>query len=188
MLIVGSSQTTNKDSSSANMLYADGDDIYERQQEPKVVDTGKRSVQRKNISYNATSDYEKQPPPCSSNYVFNNRDDSGQDSGLDKEKSDAKSAFSGSSNQKTYSMPSSVDTKETVQKVSPPRRKLSKKKDQKRLVTDRRRIMVMKNLSEAVGQKEMSKPEQLHDENVNEILEEEEALIAAHRKEIEDTM
>ncbi|GKC49954.1 kinesin-like protein KIN-13A, partial [Tanacetum coccineum] len=214
---VGGSQTTNKDSSSANMLYsADGDDIYERQQEPKVVDTGKRSVQRESISYNATSDFEKQPPPSSSNYAFNNRDDSGQASGLDKEKSDAKSAFSGSGNQKTYSMPGSVDTEETVQKVSPPRRKTYReersekvsnwqKKDNGDEKPERsgwsKRDGTNTDLP-TVGNKQQganiinasymaskqSEPEQLHDENVNEILEEEEALIAAHRKEIEDTM
>lgn len=214
---VGSSQTTNKDSSSASMLYsADGDDIYERQQEPKVMDTGKRGVQRENISYNVTSDYEKQPPPSSSNYAFNNRDDSGQASGLDKEKVDSKSAFSASNNQKTYAMPSSVDTEETVQKVSPPRRKTYREERSEKVsnwqkkdngdekpersgwskrdgtnidlptVGNKQQGASISNASYMASKQ--SEPEQLHDENVNEILEEEEALIAAHRKEIEDTM
>lgn len=211
---VGSSQTTSKDSSAANMqVSSDADDIFERYQEPKVMDTGKRGVQRENISYNATSDFEKQPPPSSSNYSFNNRDDTVQE----KEKFDAKNTFSSSNNQKPHSISSSVDTEETVQKVSPPRRKTYREEKPEKVSNWQKKDSGGDEKSEkfgwlkrdgnntdlpTVGNKQQgssipsasymvskqSEPEQLHDENVNEILEEEEALIAAHRKEIEDTM
>ncbi|KAI7752525.1 hypothetical protein M8C21_015876 [Ambrosia artemisiifolia] len=207
---VGSSQTTNQESSSANMLVSsDVDDTYEQPQEAKSMDTGKRGSQR---SYNTTTDFEKQPPPSSSNYSFNSRDDIG----LEKEKVDVKSTYSGSNNQKAYSRPSSVDTEETVQKVSPPRRKGYKEEKLERDVSLNKKDNGNEKSEKfgwlkrdgnntdipAVGSKQQgssipnasymaskqSEPEQLHDENVNEILEEEEALIAAHRKEIEDTM
>ncbi|KAL8195675.1 hypothetical protein R6Q57_025428 [Mikania cordata] len=206
---IGSLQTTNKESSSANMLVSsDVDDIYERHQETRVIDTGKRGPQR---SYNATSDFERQPTPSSSSYSFNNKDESGSDM----EKVDVKNTYSGSNNHKVYSMPSSVDKEETVQKVSSPRRKNNKeekslkeinlhkkdngnekserfgwlKRDDNNLdfpTTGNKHGSGIPNASHMVSKQ--SEPEQLHDENVDEILEEEEALIAAHRKEIEDTM
>ncbi|KAI3828609.1 hypothetical protein L1987_02714 [Smallanthus sonchifolius] len=199
----GSSQTTSKDSSSANMLVSsDGEDIYDRHQEAKVMDTGKRGPQRDNISYNATSDFEKQPPPSSSSYAFKSWDDNG----LENEKADAKNTSSGSNNQRLYSRSSSVDTEETVQKVSPPRRKGYREDKSEKVVNWQK-----KDNSDEKSEKSWLKrdgnntnipnipnagymaskqleSEQLHAENVNEILEEEEALIAAHRKEIEDTM
>ncbi|MFS7923135.1 putative plus-end-directed kinesin ATPase [Helianthus anomalus] len=204
---VGSSQTVNKESASANMLVSsDVDDTYEQHQEAKSMDAGKRAPQR---SYNATSDFEKQPPSSSSNYSFN-------DTGFDKEKVDVKSTYSGSNNQKVYSRPSSVEKEETVQKVSPPRRKSYKEEKLERDINWNKKDNGNEKSEKfgwlkrdgnntdipTVGSKQQgssipnasytaskqSEPEQLHDENVNEILEEEEALIAAHRKEIEDTM
>ncbi|XP_076886718.1 kinesin-like protein KIN-13A [Bidens hawaiensis] len=188
---VGSSQTISKDSSSANMLASsDGEDIYDRHQEAKVMDTAKRGPQRDNLSYNATSDFEKQPPPSSSNYSFKSWDDSG----FEKENTDAKNTFSGSYNQKMYSRPSSVDTEETVQKVSPPRRKDFREDKSEKTGWLKRDGNNSNNTDNSnipnasfMTSKQLES-EQLHDENVNEILEEEEALIAAHMKEIEDTM
>lgn len=210
---VGNSQTASKDSSSATMLISsDGDDTYERHQEAKAMDMGKRGSQRDNISYNNTADFERQPPPSSSNYSLSSRDDSG----LEKEKVDSKNTFSGSNNQKIYSMPNSVDLKETVQKVSPPRRKTYREEKSENVVNWQKKETNDEKSEKAgwlkqdstntdlppVGNKQQGssipnpsymaskqpEPEQLRDENVNEILEEEEALIAAHRKEIEDTM
>nr|XP_043627663.1 kinesin-like protein KIN-13A [Erigeron canadensis] len=209
---VGSSQITSKDSSSANMpVSSDGDDIFEQHQEAKVIDTGRRGQQRENLAYNTTSDVEKQLPPSSSSYSYNSRDDSD----LEKEKGESKNTFSGSTNQKVYLMPSSADTQDTVQKVSPPRRKSYREEKSEKIVNWQKkdngdeksekggwpRRDVNNSDFSTVGSKQQgssitsvsmsskhSEPEKLHDENVNEILEEEEALIAAHRKEIEDTM
>lgn len=210
---VGSSQPTTKDSSSANMqVPGDTDDIYERYQEAKVIDTGKRGAPRENISYNPTADFEKQRPPSSSNYSFTSRDDGGQD----KEKVDIKNTFSGSSNQKVNLTPSSVDTEEMVQKVSPPRRKNYREEKSEKVINWQKKDSGDEKSDKGgwpkrdgsnndlpmIGNKhqgssipsfgymasKQSEHEQPHDENINEILEEEEALIAAHRKEIEDTM
>ncbi|KAI3703564.1 hypothetical protein L1987_73725 [Smallanthus sonchifolius] len=199
----GSSQTTSKESSSANMLVSsDGEDIYEHHQEAKVMDTGKRGPQRDDISFNAASDFEKQPPPSSSSYAFKSWDDSGREN----EKADAKNTSSGSNNQRLYSRPSSVDTEETVPKVSPPRRKGYREDKSEKVVNWQKKdnsdeksekswlkrdgnntnIPNIPNASNMASKQLES--EHLHAENVNEILEEEEALIAAHRKEIEDTM
>ncbi|KAF5774395.1 putative plus-end-directed kinesin ATPase [Helianthus annuus] len=191
---VGTSQATTKDSSSANLLVSsDGEDMYDRNQEAKVMDTGKWGPQRDNLSYNATSDFEKQPIPSSSNYTFKSRDESG----FEQEKADAKNTFSGSYSQRVFPRPSSVDTtEETVQRVSPPRRKVNWQKkdngDEKPekgwLKRDGNNTDISNIPNASYMASKQSEPEQLHDENVNEILEEEEALIAAHRKEIEDTM
>lgn len=187
----GSSQTTTKDTSSANTFVpSDNEDIYERY-DTKASDTGKRGAQRENISYN--SDFDK-PPPTSSNYTFSTREDSGQPSGLEKEKFDSRNA---------YLSQSFGDMEETVRKVSPPRRK-SYREEKEKL---EKGVNWQKNNSSGGDEKiersgykyqgssipsylssKQFEIEQPNDENINEILEEEEALIAAHRKEIEDTM
>ncbi|XP_023743709.1 kinesin-like protein KIN-13A [Lactuca sativa] len=164
----GSSQTTTKDSSSANTLsLSDNEDT-------KIVftDTGNRrgaQPQRDSIS----SDFDKQQPlpPSSSNYT---RDDTWQQaSGFEKERN---------------AYLTSNDTEETtVQKVSPPRRK-SGVNWQKKDSSDVFSSVGSKQPSYMMTSSKQTEVEQPHDENINEILEEEEALIAAHRKEIEDTM
>lgn len=168
----GSSQTTKESAPS----LSDNEDT-------KVSDTGKRGgQQRDNISYISTSDFDRQAlPPSSSNYTFSTRDDSWQPpSSLDKEK---------------------FDTEEMVQKVSPPRRRSyrEQKKDSGGVdeksgwlkrdsdVMKQQQGSGMSSIPSYMASKQ-SESEQPHDESINEILEEEEALIAAHRKEIEDTM
>ena len=92
----------------------------------------------------------------------------------------------------------SVDTEERVQKVSPPRRKVTKDEKSERLgnwlkkggldlstASSKQQCTGVYNASNAGSRQ--SEPE-LPDGNINAILVEEEALIAAHRKEIEDTM
>lgn len=177
-------------------VSSDGDDIFERHQEAKATDTGnKRGPQRENISYNATSDFDKQPPPSSSNYSYNSRDDGG----LEKEKVETRNTFSGTSNQKIYSRPNSNDTEETVQKVSPPRRKGYREEKSEKVVNWQKKDNGDEKSEKVgwpkrdgnntdlptIGNKQQgssipnasymaakqSEPEQLHDENVNEILE-----------------
>nr|XP_027116015.1 kinesin-like protein KIN-13A [Coffea arabica]XP_027121083.1 kinesin-like protein KIN-13A [Coffea arabica] len=93
-----------------------------------------------------------------------------------------------------------VDTEEKVQKVSPPRRKTYRDERPEKLGNwprkdagnfDSSSSYKQQNVNIAdtngVGSKQYE-PEQPHEDGINEILEEEEALIAAHRKEIEDTM
>ncbi|XWS39025.1 hypothetical protein CRYUN_Cryun18bG0014800 [Craigia yunnanensis] len=72
---VNSLPPSNKDASSASSLSATADveDVYERKQEVKVVDTG-RSVVEKDVY---TVDFDKQPSTFSSSYPFNGREESG---------------------------------------------------------------------------------------------------------------
>ncbi|XP_023514850.1 kinesin-like protein KIN-13A [Cucurbita pepo subsp. pepo] len=94
------------------------------------------------------------------------------------------------------------DTEEKVQKVSPPRRKSSRDEKSEKVgswqkkdsssVPDLSTASLkqygagISNANDAASRKSESEP--TSDGNINAILEEEEALIAAHRKEIEDTM
>ncbi|TYH53155.1 hypothetical protein ES332_D09G078900v1 [Gossypium tomentosum] len=124
---VNSFQPSNKDASSASSLLPTAvvEDIYERQPEVKVVDTGRR-VAEKDVY---TTDIDKQPSTFSSGYPFNGREESGKASGpTDRERFEVNSNYGGSSSQRVYSSNSqnSADTEEKVPKVSPPRRKATR--------------------------------------------------------------
>ncbi|GFY95149.1 P-loop containing nucleoside triphosphate hydrolases superfamily protein [Actinidia rufa] len=130
----------NKESMSAPSfpVSTDVEDVYEQYQEVKVVDTGRRVVEKDNMPYNP-AESNKQP---SSNYPFN------------------------------WARRYWVDTEERVQKVSPPRRKAHRDEKSEKLGN------WLKNDGSGSDLSATSyKPQN-----------EEEALIAAHRKEIEDTM
>lgn len=197
----------NKDTSSASSMpvSAEVEDIYEPQQEVKVVDTGRRVTEKETLSYLPTADYDKQRPSFSSG--FSGREESGVSSGsMDRERFEINNAYGGSTSQKlhpSYSQ-NSLDTEEKVQKVSPPRRKGSRdaekseklgswlKKDSSgsESSTTNSRLQSTNNYNiNNVGSKQPEpQPQPPSDGNINALLEEEEALIAAHRKEIEDTM
>ncbi|NP_001313682.1 kinesin-13A-like [Gossypium hirsutum] len=124
---VNSFQPSNKDASSASSLLPTAvvEDIYERQPEVKVVDTGRR-VAEKDVY---TTDFDKQPSTFSSGYPFNGREESGKAFGpTDRERFEVNSNYGGSSSQRVYSSNSqnSADTEEKVPKVSPPRRKATR--------------------------------------------------------------
>ncbi|KAL7104934.1 hypothetical protein ACP275_07G013300 [Erythranthe tilingii] len=183
-----------KDSSSAQTLpvTTETEDVYDQYQEPKAVDTSRRDKETSSFNF-STDDEKQQPSGFSSNFNFNARDESGPD---------VKNAYKGSTSQKTlipsvaYSH-SATDVEEKVQKVSPPRRKayrderLEKPGLGPRKETDYSEIPSISYKHQNVNNPSTPKhyePEPPPDGNINEILEEEEALIAAHRKEIEDTM
>lgn len=163
-----------------------------------------RRVAEKEISYNPTVDYEKQPSNCMPSYSDNGRDKSGLSSGsADRERLEKNSSYSGPTSQKVYpsSSQNSVDTEEKVQKVSPPRRKAHREeKSEKSLNWSRKdgsgsdtsttnsRSQNTGNLNANNAGSRQYEPDPPSNGNINAILEEEEALIAAHRKEIEDTM
>ncbi|KAG8483256.1 hypothetical protein CXB51_022264 [Gossypium anomalum] len=124
---VNSFQPSNKDASSASSLLPTAvvEDIYERQPEVKVVDTGRR-VAEKDVY---TTDFDKQPSTFSSGYPFNGREESGKASGpTERERFEVNSNYGGSSSQRVYSSNSqnSADTEEKVPKVSPPRTKATR--------------------------------------------------------------
>ncbi|KAH9683466.1 kinesin-like protein KIN-13A [Citrus sinensis] len=195
----------NKDTSSASSIpvSADVEDVYEPQQDVKVVDTGRRVTEKETLSYIPTVDYDKQQSSFSSG--FSGREESGVASGsMDRERFEINNAYGGSTSQKmrpSYSQ-NSLDTEEKVQKVSPPRRKGSRdtekseklgswlKKDSngsEPSTTNSRQQSTSNYNINNVGSKQ-PQPQPPSDGNINALLEEEEALIAAHRKEIEDTM
>lgn len=176
-----------KEVPSSTSISSDVDDVYEPRQEVKFVDAVRRVIEKEKLSHSQTSDF------------YSGRDESRPPSAaMDKERSDMKTTFVGSTSQKMYSssLPSNLaDTEEKVQKVSPPRRKYEKPVTLIKKVGSgsdlsnnyKQQNTSSSNSNSVVGSKQYE-PESPSDGNFNEILEEEEALIAAHRKEIEDTM
>lgn len=201
---VSSLPPTNKDASSTSSLpvSADVDGVYE-QQEVKVPDMGRRVVEKETQSFNPTVDYDKQPSSFTSGFSYNGREESGLTSGLaDRERYESNSSFGGLTGQKVHSFYTqhSVDTEEKVPKVSPTRRKGSREEKSEKsgnwlkkdgsgpdLPTGNSKQQNTGNFSASNTGPRQYEPYP-PDGNINAILEEEEALIAAHRKEIEDTM
>ncbi|XP_030973908.1 kinesin-like protein KIN-13A [Quercus lobata] len=196
----------NKDVLPASSLpvSVESEDVFEQRQEVKVADTGRRVLEKENLSYNPTVDYSKQPSSFSSSYPLNGREEKGVPSGsMDRERYEIKNSYGDSTIPKTYSSypQNLVDTEEKVQKVSPPRRKVSREEKSEKLgnwlrkdssgsdisTTSTKQQNTVNYNTNNVGSRQYE-PEPPPDGNINAILEEEEALIAAHRKEIEDTM
>ncbi|PON88333.1 Kinesin-like protein [Trema orientale] len=194
---------TNKDVSSASsqQVSVDVEDSYEPRQEVKVADTGRRHAEKDNSLYNSNADFEKQSGSLSSSYPLpslNGREEKGVASGsMDRERFDMKNSYSDS---KMYSYSqNSTDTEDKVQKVSPPRRKVSRDEKSEKFGNWLRKdggsdISTTSSKQQNTGSYSSTnsgsrqyEPDSA-DGNINAILEEEEALIAAHRKEIEDTM
>ncbi|XP_054806735.1 kinesin-like protein KIN-13A isoform X2 [Prosopis cineraria] len=190
---------TNKEVSSASSLLASAsaEDVNEQRQEAKTMDMGKRFAEKETSGHKSAADVDKHPLSFSSSYLVNGPEGKSSTSALiDKERFEAKNSYSDHTSQKMnpYSQ-NSAESDEKVQKVSPPRRKGSKEERSERYPnlpkkdangSDSSATGNYKTITTATRQQyeEESPP----DGNINAILEEEEALIAAHRKEIEDTM
>ncbi|XP_047945637.1 kinesin-like protein KIN-13A [Salvia hispanica] len=190
-------------SATASSAAAEAEDFYEQHQESKLMDTSRRVLEKETSSYNFSTEEEKLPSSFSSNFSINGRDESGV-VGMEKERFDVRNSLRGSTSQKTSSAgytQSSNDVDEKVQKISPPRQKayrndrLEKQGLEIRRDFDNMDIMSptsykQQNINTSNANNPVAKPEpeQPRDESINEILEEEAALITAHRKEIEDTM
>ena len=127
----------NKDVLPASSLpvSVESEDVFEQRQEVKVADTGRRVLEKENLSYNPTVDYSKQPSSFSSSYPLNGREEKGVPSGsMDRERYEIKNSYGDSTIPKTYSSyPQNLDTEEKVQKVSPPRRKVSREEKSEKL-------------------------------------------------------
>ncbi|CAA7057548.1 unnamed protein product [Microthlaspi erraticum] len=203
---------TNKDVSLASN---DVEDVFEPPPEPTVQETGRR-VEKD--SYSSSGIEFKQPTHYPSSYPVNYREESGIPSiSMDKVRSDTSNSFGGSTSQRIQSSSSysqdTSDQEEKVKKVSPPRRKVSREEKpersqnwSKRDVTSASDVPAttttnfrqlnhittsQQNTSDAASRQYETTTittEPSLDENIDALLEEEEALITAHRKEIEDTM
>ncbi|KAL1548455.1 Kinesin-like protein KIN-13A [Salvia divinorum] len=182
---------------------AEAEDFYEQHQESKLMDTSRRVLEKETPFFDFSTEEEKLPSSFSSNININGRDESGV-VGMEKERFDVKNSLRGSTSQKTSSAgytQSSTDVDEKVPKISPPRQKAYREDWlEKQGLGIRREFENMDILSPTSYKQQNTntsnantlvakpEPEQPRDESINEILEEEAALITAHRKEIEDTM
>lgn len=134
---INSFPTINKDvpSVSALPVSVDSEDFYDQHEEVKVADSGRRPVEKENLSYNPPADYSKQPSSVSSSYSLNGREEKGVASGsMDRERHEMKHSYGDSTIQRPYPYSqNSVETEEKVQKVSPPRRKISREEKSEKL-------------------------------------------------------
>ncbi|CAI0626882.1 unnamed protein product [Linum tenue] len=195
--------STNKDTLPASTLAVptDIDDMPEQREEAKPVDMGRRHVEK---------DHDRQQPMSfASSFSFNSRQlESGSTSSLtDRERIEFNNSYGGQPNAKSYSSYSQApsEPEEKVQKVSPPRRKGPPREEKTEkstnwgkkdggstsdvvptTVNSKKDSSSTSNLPIIGRRHRESDPSS--DGSINAILQEEEALIAAHRKEIEDTM
>ncbi|CAF2078396.1 unnamed protein product [Brassica oleracea] len=169
----------------------DVEDIFEPPQEVNVQETGRRIEKESNTT--SSTDF-RQPTSF--------REESGIPSiSMDKGRSETNNnSFGGSASQRNHlsSYPQETsDREEKVKKVSPPRGKAlrEEKPDRPPQNLSKRDVRssdiptltnYRQNTSEASSRQ--YETDTSLDENIDALLEEEEALIAAHRKEIEDTM
>ncbi|CAI9118819.1 OLC1v1020442C1 [Oldenlandia corymbosa var. corymbosa] len=188
-------------SAPSTSISGDVEDAFEPYPESRGVETNRGSVEKEHAAYNSSSDFDKPPSSFISNYNSNGREEPQATSNApEKEKFDMKSSHGSTTSQKVGSASTSqilVDTEEKVQKVSPPRRKAYRDERPEKVGSLPKKDGFgsdwsrQQNVNSAstnhVGSKsyEIETPQE---DRINEILQEEEALIAAHRKEIEDTM
>ncbi|KAJ0977729.1 hypothetical protein J5N97_013203 [Dioscorea zingiberensis] len=173
---------SSKESSTASVLpiSTQSEDLYEQNQEMKVMETSSRYAE--NTLHTSTYELDRHS--------------------LERERVDLRNSYSGTSSHKLYSSSqASLNTQddEKIPKVSPPRRKISRdEKPEKQNwpkknngpdlpATSHKQHQVQDSRpnNAALRQYEQALPQ---DGEIDAILEEEEALIAAHRKEIENTM
>uniref|UniRef100_A0A2P2MI01 Kinesin-like protein n=1 Tax=Rhizophora mucronata TaxID=61149 RepID=A0A2P2MI01_RHIMU len=162
------------------------------QQELKAVDMGRRVLEKETSSC-SPPECEKQPSNSNQNFLVNGIEESGLPSvSMDKEMLQK--------NHSSYPQ-NPVDAQEKMRKVSSPRRKGSREEKPEKLgnwlkkdasVTDlsttNSRQQSTANRNSNMSGSQQFEPDPPSDVSFNAILEEEEALITAHRKEIEDTM
>ncbi|KAG4929344.1 hypothetical protein JHK82_046408 [Glycine max] len=171
-----------------------------QRQEVKTMDMSRKVVEKESSLYSSAADVDKQSS-FSSSCQFNGREEKSSASApMDREKFEVKNSYGGDSTSQKMNSYSLNVTDEKVQRVSPPRRKGTKEEKSERSVnwvkrdvdgydhsttSSKQQSTGNYNITTGSGQ---SETESSSNVNISAILEEEEALIAAHRKEIEDTM
>ncbi|KAI0504278.1 hypothetical protein KFK09_015230 [Dendrobium nobile] len=155
--------------------------------ETELVEAPRRNVE--SFAYNSTTVTDRNTAGSVPSYTYNGREDWTSGLPSEREKIEAKTAYGSSSSHQLYSSVQnsfSGQDEEKVTKVSPPRRKAPREeKIEKNMGWSR------KNISEGQTRSNKQQNEQeapFSDGEISALLEEEEALIAAHRKEIENTM
>ncbi|KAK1294056.1 Diatom spindle kinesin 1 [Acorus calamus] len=176
-------------------------DFHDQNQDVKMVDIGQRT--KENISYNSTSEFERHTSSMALNYPHNGREESAASS-FERERLDLKNRVGGSLSHKSYPYSQSMhdaQEDEIVQKVSPPRRKAVREEKPERQgnwqkkdntvdpsTTGYKQQLAYGSNVNNVTLRHLEPEVSYDDGEINALLEEEEALISAHRKEIEDTM
>ncbi|GAB2227464.1 hypothetical protein Droror1_Dr00009286 [Drosera rotundifolia] len=187
-------------------LTSDTEDVQDQFPDVRIADLNRRATGKETFSSKPTGDYDRQPTRFPSNKAASETDASSTSlASVDKEAVETGPNFGGSTGQRMYSSYASnlADVEEKAQKVSPPRRKVSSRDDRSEQLGNWLKkegsgsdppatSYKFQNTSNARTSNNVSKhyePEpSLRDGSLDALLEEEEALIAAHRKEIEDTM
>uniref|UniRef100_A0A1D1YYC5 Kinesin-like protein n=1 Tax=Anthurium amnicola TaxID=1678845 RepID=A0A1D1YYC5_9ARAE len=200
--VPASSLPSSKESSSASSYSfpVESEDIFKQNQETKAMEMGRKIPE--NVPYNSASEIDGFSSNVTSSYNFNGREESGTTfSSL--ERADVKYNFSGSTSHKLHSGQNPYDNQDedNARKVSPPRRKVNREEKSEKpsgwpkkdsaydfpVTSNKQQHMHDSGASNTMTQRyEEEVP--FNEGDINAILEEEEALIAAHRKEIEDTM
>ncbi|CAL4950133.1 unnamed protein product [Urochloa decumbens] len=204
--LTAQSVTSGKESIySSYPLSGEAEETMEQIQETRPVDSSRKGVD--NFTSNSSLEVERNSFGVVPSYPHR-KDETSSRSGLnDRERGDLKPNQAGFTS-KTQSLQNSVNSQDDVKitKVSPPRRKANR--DDK---LERQSNIVKKESGSEISRTVLKQPQQLkqqqlqrpsstsapqvsskqsekEDMDINAILEEEEALIAAHRKEIENTM
>ncbi|KAF7029418.1 hypothetical protein CFC21_041172 [Triticum aestivum] len=186
-------------------LSGEAEETVDQIEENRHIDASRRVVE---ICMSSSVDHDRNSFSMIPSYPHRGREETGSTSSLnDRERIDFKSNPTGYSS-KAQSLQNSVNSQEEdkVTKVSPPRRKPNREDKSERQNNyvkkengaDVNRIVHRQQLkqqqqrprstSASQVSSRQSEKESSCDEEINAILEEEEALIAAHRKEIENTM
>lgn len=187
--------TANRDTISVPnaQVFADVEIVQERP-DPRPVDVSRKVAEKENFSSDIPS-----------TFGYSGRGMNGVASGVhDGDKLEMRGTYGGSTSQKAHSSftQNSADVDESIQRVSPPRRKISSRDERTEKLGNWLKKegsvpdpspMTNKSQSNVANSNNVPsrhcEPETIrNDGNIDAILEEEEALIAAHRKEIEDTM
>ncbi|CAL0307222.1 unnamed protein product [Lupinus luteus] len=191
---------TNKEVLSTSPIpsSAGAEDFSDQRQEVKTVDMDRKVIEKQN--YSSAAEVGIQPSSFSSSYLFNGREGRDLASASINKKFEMKNSYSDSTSQKINSY-SLNDTDEEMQRVSPPRRKGYKDEKPERSTNRLKRDVSGSerftanfkqqstgNYNTVTSGSWQSETEPIPNGNINAIPEEEEALLVAHRKEIEDTM
>lgn len=181
-------------SSSAFPFPVEAEELYDQSQEIRAFDIPRRNTE--------TSEPERNLPSMIPSYPYNGTEESGSMFDREREKADIRNSYSNSSAPKLFSSSQNsynTQDEEKAPKVSPPRRKVFKeertekptnfsKKDSGTELPTRSRKPPQMNDPTNVSSRQYEPEAPYSDGEINALLEEEEALISAHRKEIENTM
>ncbi|MED6144942.1 Kinesin-like protein KIN-13A [Stylosanthes scabra] len=177
--------------STSSLPAGAGSENFYDQREVKAMDIGRKFVDKESSFYSSAADVDID--------LVNGREEKVLGSALmDKERFELKNSCNGSTSQNVNSY-SQNDNDERMQKVPSPQRKRSSDIDRpanfmKRdsygsdVLTTSSKQQSTENYNTIASGSRLYEAETFPDKNISAILEEEEALLAAHRKEIEDTM